>query len=214
MVVGGDGPLELQDVREVLGGVAEVDLAAAAVVEAARDDAGRQLEEVAVVAARRDRHQALELAVDVEHVAGLVDLDHRRVAGDRDGFLQSAELQREVDLERGAGAKEDAFTLCGREAGELGGDRERAGRQVDQPVLAAFVGRGGLWTEHLGRGRRDRHAREGAALGVNDNAPQPSETGLRRAGRCPRQASRNGGERSQHPHRNLLQDKRSEMPTR
>ena len=95
-------PLELHDVGEVLGRVAEIHHTPAAIVERPGVDAGRLLEEVAPVAARRDRHVLLELAVDVQDVRRLGRLDHRRLARDRDRLLQGADLHRDVDLEGGA----------------------------------------------------------------------------------------------------------------
>ena len=98
LIVGRDRALELHHVREVLGTVAEIHHAAAAVVERARVDAWRDLEEVAPIAARLDRHFALKLAGDIQHVARLADLEHRRFAGDRNRFLQGADLHHDVDL--------------------------------------------------------------------------------------------------------------------
>ena len=71
---------ELHDVGEVFRGVPEVHRSPAAVVEGSRVDARRLLEEVSPVLPGGKRHLFLELAVDVQDVAGLADLQHGRIA--------------------------------------------------------------------------------------------------------------------------------------
>ena len=84
--------------------------------------------------------------------------------------------------EGGAGAQQDPLATEGREARQLGRQRVGSGRQVDQPVVALFVGDGDHRAQQLRRGCGDGDAGERAALRVADVAAKTSLTGLRQRG--------------------------------
>ena len=74
-------------------------------------DARRLLEEVGPVLPGGKRHLFLELAVDVQDVARLADLQHGRIARDGDGLGQGADLHDDVDLKVHGRAQQDALAL-------------------------------------------------------------------------------------------------------
>ena len=185
----------------MLGAVAEIHHAAAAVVEGPGVHAGRDFQEVAPVATGLNRHVTLELAGDVQHVARLAHFEHRRIARDRHGFLQRADLHGDVDLKRGAGAEKDLLALVAGEAGELGGDRVCARREVNQPVIPFRVGDSSGRLNQRCAGRRDRYARHGTALLVFDVAAQAPLPGLcRRVDGDEKQDHTCQSDRSAHHH--------------
>ena len=170
---------QLHDVREVFSGVPEVHRPPAAVVEGPRVNAGRLLEEVGPVLAGGQRHLFLELAVDVQNVARLADLQHGRIARHGDRFGHGADLEGDVDLKVHAAKQLDSLAPVCPEPLEVRGDGVLARRQVDQTVVARLVGHGGCRRDHVGAGCGDRDTRQHATLVVFDVATQAAACRLR-----------------------------------
>ncbi len=125
---------------------------------------------------------------------------HRRVAGDDDRLLERAKLHRDVDLEVAAGAQQDALVTGDREAGQLRGHREGAGRQVDQPVIAGAVGDGDARTEeHLTDGRNG-DAGQRAALIISNGSTQAAIAPLGQHLACGHKARHDGQSPNHHFH--------------
>ncbi len=80
------------------------------------------------------------LGVDRRAQRRLRHLDERRFARDRDRLLHRHELQLKVDRGFLADGEWDARLVDGREAGKLGRNLIRAGRQRDDAVVPARVG--------------------------------------------------------------------------
>ena len=193
---------------EVFRAVAEIHHAPAAVVERPRVDAGRDLEEVAPVAARLNRHLALELARNVQHVARLADLEHRRLAGDRDRFLQRPDLHHDVDLKVRAGAQQDIRAPVGRKPGQLGRNGVRARRQVDETVRSVSLRNRRRRLEERGAGGRNGDTGQRAALLVF-HVPTQAALGLRQRGRRDEKLEREGESQTCADHRDLRKVEKS-----
>ena len=109
------GAVHLEDVAVDLAAAQQVHLPALRVVDRAARNAGRDLEEVGPVAPRAERKAALEVAVDVDPLRRLGDLQDRRFGGDLDRLLEFADRHRDVGAEVQPGADDDAGPNVARE---------------------------------------------------------------------------------------------------
>ncbi len=138
-----------------------------------------------VAAGRRQRLE--RFTIEGAAGRGVGRLDERRCAGHRDGFLQRADFEHEVEGQELLRADADAGALVGLEAGERGLDRVGAGRDRREVVLAGVVG--GRLARHIGRlvDELNRNARNDA-VGVPHRTSHTAREGL------------GGGEASGHDH--------------
>ena len=193
VVAGCSHSLDLDDVGEVLGRVAEIDHAAGTVVERTGVDARGHLEEVAPVAAGLDGQVALELTLDGEDVAGTGDFEHRGLGGDRDGFFHLADGHHHVHTDVRAGADQDAFLAIGGEAGQRCLDRELANRQVQEAIAPLAVRDADFGSDQRRARGRYGHARKHRPRVVGDRAADAGvaalseREGRKGEGRCEKQ---------------------------
>ena len=95
----------------------------------------------------------------------------RRFARDRDGFLERADAEFDVDVDDSRARQHDAVTLDGVETGEGERDRIRAGAQVDDLEATVAVGdRLADFFDQNGTRGFDGHAGEHGAGSVFDDA--------------------------------------------
>ena len=87
--------------------------------------------------------------------AGLVRLDDGALLGNRDGVLDIAHLQYDVNAPGTSGVDDDAAVGVGLETGQLGAERVGAGRQAAQLVDADLVAHGRSGDPRGFFGRRD-----------------------------------------------------------
>ena len=105
--------------------------------------------------------------------AGLVRLDDGAFLGNRDGVLDIAHLQHDVDAPGTSGIDDDAAVGIGLEAGQLGPERVGPGRQAAQLVDAHLVAYGRAGNPRGFLGRRDLdlgHPGAGLVLDVSVHA--------------------------------------------
>ena len=178
-VVGGHEAVHLGHVLPVLDARRVIVLPSAAVVVRPRQNARRHLQEVGPESAFGQRQGFLELGVDVHRRRRVGHLDHRRLAGHGDGFLQAAQLHREVvDLEIRSCAQENAFTNDDREPGELHLQRIGPRRQVCQAILAGTVRYGNHGRQSLRARGGYRRTGHGRALFIDDLATEGAVSAL------------------------------------
>ena len=113
--------------------------------------------------------------VGAEHglALGGLDVDDRRLTGDRDRLLEGAHTHVDRNRQRRGAAQLDALPLDDVEAGQRERQRVGAGIQTDDAVLPRAVGHGRAHLfDECGAGRLDGHARQYAARFVPDRACQ------------------------------------------
>ena len=163
--------------------------AIAADVEAVHRHRRRRREERPEVARVRNPLQRLELEVLLN--ARVRRIDHRRIAGDRDGLLQRRDRELDVDRRAEAHRNLDVFALQSVEARQLERDRIRAGRQRGESIIAAGIRHRRLHAHHRGAGDGDRHSRQHAAARIRHfpvdrtRGARAAALGERRTGRQP-----------------------------
>jgi hypothetical protein len=106
------------------------------------------------------------VAIDDE-LRGVVADVHGRCAGDRDGFLERADLEFGADRRVERALQDDAVAPDGLEPGQREGDAIGPGRQIDNAVVARGIGhRGAGLLDERRAGRFHGDARQHGAARV------------------------------------------------
>ena len=191
----------------------ELTLLAAVAIRQRRRGVGRR--GTAARREQRERHPVASLCGKLRHLLRIDvateprrrRLDERRLAGDRDGFLQRRGRHLQVDRRGLADQEVDALAIHGAEAGQRSGDPVRTDTRGDA-IDAAGIGHrlelvaGSLVDGHNG------HTRQHAAGGVRDGAGQRRFLREDQRGKC-----QEGTEKDQSPH-NHTRPHRTSSPSR
>ena len=162
----GEHPVLVADAEALVAGL--LALVRAADVEAAHPDPGRLPEHRPDVGGGRHVLQLLD--AEVVHQRGGLQVDHRRVAGDRDRLGQGGQLQSRVDPNRSAPLDDHAFAHQGAEPGDLEHQIVVPAPERAEPVRPVDQRHGGLrGDERLAR-ERHRSSRHREALRIRHRA--------------------------------------------
>jgi hypothetical protein len=136
--------------------------------------------------------------------AHLLDVDQRRLPGDRDRLLELADGQLRVHLQRGVAGEGEPLADDGLKSREGEGDRVIAGPEVGDREAAGAVGDGAeLALDEHGAGRVNRHARQDATCCVRDLAGDRA-AGLRQRHRRQKQCKRAESNQADEPTAHVL----------
>ena len=174
----GDVAFDRGHVREKIGGVAEIEQPAGIVVERPLEHARRHFQEVAPVSAGLHGYGLLEFPIDVDGQGGRCNFKHWALARHRDGLLDPAQRELEIDGKGGTRAQEDFLLPQRCKARKLGRQCVRARRQIGDSIVPGAVGDGGTHSHNGGASRRHAHAREDTPGLVSDVAAKATITTL------------------------------------